>query len=147
AAARNARPAGGAAAESTGAAAARAAAFLWAHERLVELAADAEAETLDGLDPAAVRSRAVPARASTTLDFERMALSIPGTRVRRARAWAGHDPRLSCAFLPGTVTLVIVPGLPRVRPHPTPGLLRAVRAFLERRRVLGTRLVITGPEY
>jgi phage-related baseplate assembly protein len=43
--------------------------------------------------------------------------------------------------------VVIVPALPRGRPQPSRGLLRAVRRFLERRRVLGTRLLVVAPEY
>lgn len=137
---------GGAAAEDVLGAAGRAAEEQWAHERLVELAPE-PGGTLDGLDPATVRTAAVPARAATALDVERLALAVPGTRVRRARAWAALDPQDPCRRAPGLLTVVIVPGWPADRPEPGDELLFAVRRFLRRRRTLGTRLEVTGPRY
>lgn len=144
---RNRLPANGGTAEETlSAAATRAAAALWAHERLLDLCSTSCA-TLDQLDATEVRARTAPVRAATTFDFERIALDVPGTRIRRARAWAGLDPNYPCLSVPGTVTLVIVPELPASRPEPSCGLLRAVRRYLYRRRVLCTRLVVVGPQY
>ena len=137
---------GGADGESTAHTAGRAAETLWAHERLVELAPD-PAATLDGLAPAAVRGVAPPARGTTTLDLERLALAVPGTRVRRARAWPGLDPRHPCLSAGGQVSVVIVPGWPADRPTPGPGLLAAVRRFIARRRIIGMQVAVTGPEY
>ncbi len=128
-------------------AAGRAAEALWAHERLVEFCPPASAPTLDQRDWREVLARAAPSRAVTLLDFERLALDVPGTRVARVRARAGIDPAYPCVQAPGTVTVVVVPALPRQRPQPTEGLLRAVRCFLDHRRVLGTRLVVVGPRY
>ena len=133
--------------EETGAAAARAAAALWSHERLVRLCPTGDCATLDQLDRARVLDLPAPDRATTLLDFERIALSVPGTRVRRARAWAELDPTYPCLEASGTVTVVVVPELPIGRPSPSAGLLRAVRRWLDRRRVLCTRLVVVGPEY
>lgn len=138
---------GGADAETTASAARRAAEILWAHERLVELAEEAEATTLDGLGPSRVRARRAPARAVTLLDYERLALAVPGTDVRRARAFAAVDPALPCAEAEGTVTVVILPGLPEERPAPSACLLRAASGFLARRRLVGTRLRVVGPTY
>lgn len=144
----NPEPAGGGAdEESIGQAAARAAARLWAHERLVELCPADSCDTLDQLDRTAVLERPAPPRAVTALDFERIALDVPGARVRRARAWPGIDGRYACLEAPGTVTLVIVPALPRHRPVPTPGLLGAVRRYLEGRRTICARVVVMGPRY
>jgi predicted phage baseplate assembly protein len=137
----------GADAEDVGHAAARAASFLWAHERLVDLCPSRTCATLDQLDAGAVRAREAPPRATTTLDVERIARVVPGTRVRRARAWAALDPVDVCLDASGTVTLVIVPALPARRPAPTAGLIRAVRRWLDRRRVLCTRLLVVGPTY
>ncbi|MGE0441811.1 MAG: baseplate J/gp47 family protein [Gemmatimonadales bacterium] len=125
----------------------RAAEALWAHERLVQLMPMVEPATLDQTDRAAVRARSAPARATTIADYERLAIAVPGTRVTRARAWANLDPNLPCLDAEGTVTVVIVPSLPRGRPVPGRGLIRTVRRYLERRRVLGTRLLVVGPEY
>ncbi len=138
---------GGADLETRERAAGRAAEALWAHERLLELCPAGAAQTLDQRGWREVLSRAAPSRAATLLDFERLALGVPGTRVARVRAWAGLDPTYPCVQAPGTVTVVVVPELPERRPAPTEGLLRAVRRFLDRRRVLGTRLVVVAPRY
>ena len=133
--------------EEIGSAAARAASALWAHERLVRLCPSGNCSTLDQLDRASVLDLPAPERATTLLDFERIALEVPGTRVRRARAWAELDPSYPCLEASGTVTVVIVPELPLGRPSPSDGLRRAVHRWLDRRRVLCTRLVVVGPEY
>jgi uncharacterized phage protein gp47/JayE len=133
--------------ESVAHAAGRATEMLWAHERLLEICPLGKCETLDSLSPAVVRSRTAPPRASTLLDYERIALSVPGTRVRRARAWSNIDPSAPCIEAVGTVALVIVNELPQSRPHPSDGLLEAVARFIEPRRTIGTRLVVIGPSY
>jgi predicted phage baseplate assembly protein len=137
---------GGADAEDVAHASGRAAETLWAHERLLELAPETGG-TLDGLDPAVVRARLAPSRAATTLDFERLAVDVPGRRVLRARAWAGLDTGAPGLRAPGTVSVVVVNGSPAERPQPSPSLLAAVDAYLRRRKTLGTRLVVSGPTY
>lgn len=109
----------------------------------------------DGLDPEtlhhaegrAFESVERPFRAVTLEDYESLALETPGVQLSRAAARANFAPGLDCYEALGVVTLVVVPFLPRSRPVPSPGLLRAVSRYLERRRVLGTRLIVTGPEY
>jgi predicted phage baseplate assembly protein len=125
----------------------RAADQVWTHERLIELAPPTTLATLDQLDRAVILSRSRPARAATALDFERLALDVPGTAVLRARAWSGLDPAYPGMSAPGTVTVVVVPGLPARRPVPTAALLTQVRRFLCPRRTIGTRLIVTGPSY
>ncbi|SEB02568.1 MULTISPECIES: hypothetical protein [unclassified Mycobacterium] len=125
----------------------RAAESVWVHERLAELAPPGSEATLDQLDRATVLSRARPERAVVAVDFERLAIDVPGTAVRRVRAWAGVDPALPGRHVPGTVTVIVVPGLPAQRPVPTPGLLSQIRQFLCPRRSLGTRLIVAGPQY
>lgn len=122
----------------------RAADAVWSHERLLELAPGA---TLDQLDRVQVLSRSRPQRAATETDFERLALEVPGTAVLRARAWSGLEAAMLGQSAPGTVTVVVVPGLPAARPMPTTGLLTQVRQYLCPRKTLGTRLVVTGPDY
>ena len=138
---------GGADEESLDHAAGRAAQALWVHERLVKLCPAGSCATLDQLDREGVLAKAAPSRATTLLDFERLALDVPGTGIARVRAWAGMDPAYPCLKAPGTVTLVVVPELPRGNPQPSPGLLNIVRCYLERHRVIGTRLLVVGPEY
>jgi predicted phage baseplate assembly protein len=113
----------------------------------VRLCPSGECATLDQLERASILDLPVPDRATTLLDFERIALEVPGTRVRRARAWAELDPAYPGLEAAGTVTVVIVPELPAAKPTPSPGLLRAVRRWLDRRRVLCTRLVVVAPDY
>lgn len=134
-------------AESLEHAAGRAAQVLWAHERLVELCTQFQCTTLDQIDRPTVLSRHAPDRATTLLDFERLALNVPGTQVARARAWSGIDANYPCLQAPGTVTVIIVPYLPQGHPQASPGLLQAVHHYLDRRRVIGTRLVVVGPTY
>lgn len=134
-------------ADDLDAGAGRAADRVWAHERLVELGPDTSDPTLDQVGRTAALKRRRPERAATTLDFERIALDVPGTGVVRARAWSGLDPAQPCMSAPGTVTVVVVPGLPAARPVPTAALLRQVRHYLCERRTLGTRLIVAGPAY
>ena len=134
-------------AESLSHAAGRSAAALWSHERLLQLAKDAGAGTLDQLDRDDVLVLPAPARAAGLLDFERITLDVPGVRIARARAFGGLDGRLPSLRAPGTVTVVVVAGLPRARPVPSARLLADVTAVLTRRKTLGTRLVVVGPRY
>ncbi|MFI6585378.1 hypothetical protein [Embleya sp. NPDC050493] len=141
------RATGGTDAEDTAAAAARAERGLWAHERLVDALAAADAHSLDELPRAAVLRLAAPERAVTLAGVERCALATPGTRIARVRAFADTDPRLPGLVAAGCVSVVVVPSLPRGRPEPTAGLLRAVRRHLAGLRTTGTRLFVTGPRY
>jgi predicted phage baseplate assembly protein len=138
---------GGADAEDLGHVAGRAVETLWAHERLIDVTSAKGSTSLAGLDRAVAVSSRAPWRATTALDFERLAFDVPGTRVARARAWPGVDPACPGQWVAGTVTVVVVPELPRGRPQPSPGLLRAVRRYLDRRRVVCTRVVVVGPRY
>ncbi len=145
---RNYRPAtGGLDEEDLDHAAGRAAELLWSHERLLELCPAAVSQTLDGVDSELVFQRAAPQRATTLLDYERLALDVPGAPVARARAWSGLDAYLPCVKAPGTVVVTVIPWLPADRPQPSPQLLAAVKRYLDRRRLVGTRLLTTGPSY
>jgi hypothetical protein len=139
--------AGGRDAETLADAGRRAAETQHAHERLVELAESAGRETLDQLAASAVRGRRAPERALTLLDYERLALDAPGTRVARARAWAGQHPAWPCLTAAGLVSVVVVPDTPVPRPQPSAGLLAAVKAYLDRRRLVGTRVEVVAPTY
>jgi predicted phage baseplate assembly protein len=86
-------------------------------------------------------------RAVTLADCEKLALATPGTALARAAALANRHPALQCYGAPGLITLVIIPYLPLGRPVPSPGLIGAVSAYVNRRRVIGSRIEIVGPEY
>ncbi|WP_328432581.1 baseplate J/gp47 family protein [Streptomyces sp. NBC_00453] len=140
-------PTGGAGPEDAAAAAARAERAVWVHERLCEALAAAGASSLDELDRDLIVGLDVPERAVTLADFERCALATPGTCIARARAFAETDSRLPGHRAAGCVTVVIVPELPQTRPEPSAGLLDAVRSWLDARRTVGTRVLVTGPRY
>ena len=88
-----------------------------------------------------------PTKAVSVLDLERIALDVPGTRVARARAWPGVHARFSCLSAPGAITLVVIPDLAIPQPQPSAGLLRALKRYLHRRRMVTTMLDLVGPTY
>jgi hypothetical protein len=125
----------------------RAVETLHAHERLLDLCAESKCQTLDQIDRQRVRTLPAPTRAVNLLDIERLALDVPGTKVVRARAWANLHPAYPCLQAPGVVTVVIIPDLPVNKPEPSRGLLEAVKRYLDRRRLVTTRLEVVGPDY
>jgi len=138
---------GGAALEELPQTIGRAVETLRAHERLLELAGHTKSDTLDQVDMQQVRALIAPQRGVNLLDLERLALDVPGTRVARACAWANVHPAFPCLQVPGCVTVVIVPDALVSAPQPSLGLLDAVKRYLERRRLLCTRLEVVGPRY
>jgi predicted phage baseplate assembly protein len=125
----------------------RAVESLHAHERLLDLAASLRTTTLDQIDGAVVRALTPPWRGVNLLDLERLALSIPGTRIARAHAWATLDADQPCLVAPGVVTIIIVPEYPVDMPTPSAGLLTRAWQYLNRRRLVATTLKVTGPIY
>jgi predicted phage baseplate assembly protein len=107
----------------------------------------APAETLAGAVARAVEGLTSSERAVTLEDYRKLALDTPGARLARAEARANLHPSFACLQAPGIVTVVILPDLPVPRPVPSPGLRRAVAAYLRRRRILGTRVEVVGPTY
>jgi hypothetical protein len=142
----NALPAaGGSDGESLDDAATRVNDRLWAHEHLLEYVYPDD--TLDLHDREEVSALEPPEAVRTALDAERVALDVPGTRIARARAIMGRDPRFLHRAVSSTMTLVVVPFLPQARPSPSRELLEAVQQHLEQRRMIGTRIWVTAPEY
>jgi predicted phage baseplate assembly protein len=107
----------------------------------------AAAETLLHAQGRALELLAQPTRAITLADYERLASETPGVRLARAFARANLHPAFPCLKAPGVVTVILIPHLPVGRPVPTPELRRAVAAYLEFRRVVGTRVEVVGPTY
>jgi predicted phage baseplate assembly protein len=105
------------------------------------------AETLTQAEGRVLQALETQSRAVTLKDCETLALQTPGTNIARAAALANQHPGFPCYAAPGFITLVIVPYLPLGRPFPSVGLLRAVSAYLNPRHVIGTSIVVTGPEY
>lgn len=86
-------------------------------------------------------------RAVTLADYEELACNTPGTRIARVTALANFHPGFPCFQAPGIITVIVLPYLPQGQPVPTPGLLRAVTAYLRRHRIIGTRVEVVGPTY
>lgn len=91
----------------------------------------------------------IPYTAVTSVDFETIACRTPGLRVARARSFTTDctdpDKQKAC------VTVVVVPFTPLVTfaypPAPSDEFLSEVCRHIDRHRLLGTTLTVTGPEY
>ncbi|MDH3605286.1 MAG: baseplate J/gp47 family protein, partial [Candidatus Tectomicrobia bacterium] len=93
-----------------------------------------------------------PTRTVHADDIEHLALATPGLRVARAKAIPFYHPDLRGIRMPGTVTVVIVPYTkkelcPEVLPKPSRGFIQTIDRFLQARRLLGTQVHITGPDF
>jgi predicted phage baseplate assembly protein len=94
-------------------------------------------------------------RAVTAQDYEQIALATPGVDVARADVAVGRHPATPCDPVPGAVSVVIVPGVPRTdnpdadipAPVPDPGVLAAVTGALEAARLVGTEVFVQSPIY
>jgi len=115
-------------------------------QQIVSLAGQ-PAETLAHAVGRAIELREARLRAVTVEDFEAIARDTPGARIARVIARPNVYPGLDCVSAPGVVTVVVLPWLPQGRPTPSPGLIERVATRLERRRTIGTRVIVTGPRY
>jgi predicted phage baseplate assembly protein len=113
----------------------------------VAAAGGTAAETLGAAIGRTIAMLAAPERAVTLEDYETLALNTPGTAVARAKAWANLHPSFPCLEAPGMITLVILPDMPGPQPVPGSALLATVAAYLNRRRIIGSRLAVVGPQY
>ncbi|MBV9581908.1 MAG: putative baseplate assembly protein, partial [Chloroflexi bacterium] len=110
-----------------------------------------DAQTLDDAKLRAPQMLRTRTRAVTAEDYEYLALQVPG--VARAHCLApGALPAGPGDLEPGQVVVLVLPQLPdadaRGGVNPSlerPELLRAVRAHLDERRVVGARLEVRAP--
>jgi predicted phage baseplate assembly protein len=107
----------------------------------------AAAETLAHAEGRAAELMDRPTRAVTLADYEWFAKTTPGTRVARVAAMANLHPAFPGLKAPGLISVLVVPFLPADRPVPSAGLLRMIAAYLNRRRIIGTRVEVFGPTY
>lgn len=113
----------------------------------VPLDGGAAAQTLEDAEAVAAELAGQPTRAVTATDYQALAMQTPGTRLARVAVLPDTHPGFPCVTAVGVMTVVLVPFLPLGRPLPSPGLRHAVAAYLGRRRMLGTRVEVTGPSY
>jgi predicted phage baseplate assembly protein len=105
------------------------------------------AETLTHAAGRAVIERDAPTRAVTVDDCEWLARRTPGVRLARVHAAPNLHAGFPCVVAAGVIAVVLVPSLPERRPVPSAGLRRAVASYLHRRRIVGTRIDVIGPDY
>jgi len=106
-----------------------------------------DVETLEHALGLAVEDREAPHRAVTLADYESLARATPGANVARATAKARLAPGFDCWPAPGFVTVIVIPNLPGKRPRPSGELLSTVKAYLNPRRLIGTRVEVIGPDF
>lgn len=119
-------------------------AFGGAAQETIESAMGRAAAVLYCHDPASPHP---PTNGVNLLDYERLALSVPHTRVARAKAYANLDGRYPCLTAPGTVTVVIIPDMRIPEPVPSAHLLQAVSDYICPRRTVCTQVQVIGPTY
>jgi Baseplate J-like protein len=107
----------------------------------------ASAETLAQAQGRALALIIKPQRAVTLADYEQLARETPGVQLARVTARANLLSGYPCWKAPGLITVIIMPSLPANRPVPSVRLRRRVAAYLERRRIVGTRVEVVGPTY
>ena len=105
------------------------------------------AETLDEATIRAIHLVNETTRAVTLEDYEELAQKTPGVHLARASARGNLHPDFPCFKAPGIITLIVVPNLPVAQPLPSFGMKRAIASYLHRKRIIGTRLIVVGPEY
>jgi hypothetical protein len=105
------------------------------------------AETLESATARAIELMDDSKRAVTLKDYEKLALNTPGAKVGRASAKANLHAGFPCLKASGVITVVILPNMPVKKPVPSRGLLRTVASYLDRRRIIGTRVEVVGPTY
>ncbi|MDZ7273979.1 MAG: putative baseplate assembly protein [candidate division KSB1 bacterium] len=110
-------------------------------------AGGAAAETVTQAAGRALEWLQKPQRAVTLADYETLAKETPGVQLARVSARPNIHPNFPCCKAPGIITLIVLPYLPRARPMPSRELRQTVAAYLNRRRVIGTRVEVVGPQY
>jgi Baseplate J-like protein len=105
------------------------------------------AETVAHAAGRAVNLVQTTGRAVTLVDYETLAKQTPGARIARVKAWANLHPDFPCFAAPGMISVIVLPYLPQGHPMPSSTLKQAVTRYLQRRRIVGTRVVVTGPTY
>ena len=106
-----------------------------------------DAETLPEAIARAAAERESRLRAVTLKDFESLARATPGVNLARVTALANMYPGLDCVKAFGVITVIVMPNTPGPTPRPSVALCEKIRAFLNRRRMIGTRVEVVGPIY
>lgn len=105
-----------------------------------------EAETLDKAKQRARNDLKKVCRAVTNEDYEYLASNVPGVaRIKPLPGYhPGHDDKV-----PGIVTIIVVPKNLNIDSEVkvSPGLIKTVYSYLEKKRLLATELFVIPPEF
>jgi hypothetical protein len=107
----------------------------------------ADGESLGDTIARAAQEREAPLRAVTLADYEALARTTRGATIARVAGRANLYGPLDQLEALGIIALIVVPDMPVPMPRPSAGLLALVRARLNQRRVIGTRVEVIGPTY
>jgi predicted phage baseplate assembly protein len=112
-------------------------------------AGGSDAEPLDEAEIRARKEFNTVYRAVTLADYERLAMSVPGLPIARAKAIPNFDPEYRCIKRPGIVTVVVVPDFWDERPFVEPGerFIEVAQSYLNQRRLITNEVRVVGPEY
>lgn len=116
-------------------------------EQPAALFGGAPAETLAQAKARAVDRIGGVTKAVSLADYEALAEAVPAVAVAPSRAYARRHPMLPSVIASGCVTVVVIPDCPGPRPTPQPGFLRAVAAWLDRRRMITADVRVMPPCY
>lgn len=124
---------------------------MWTFLRLVGIKkiskpGDNAIETLNRAVIAARKDMKAVTRAVTSDDYETLALSTPGVKVKRAKAIPRYHPKMD-REIPGIVTMVVISDEPVPPGLPDNTFLGAVYDYLSPFRILTTELFVIPPEY
>jgi predicted phage baseplate assembly protein len=107
----------------------------------------ADEETLAAAKLRAPQELQSKGRAVTAADFEAIAKETPGANVKRAKPLPLVHPKFPDTFVPGVVTVIVVPETDAPNPMPNETTLQAVCAYLNAHRLLTTELYVAPPHY
>ncbi len=107
-----------------------------------------DGESLDEAQARLIRLLDTTRKCVSVQDYERLAKSTPGLRIRKVKALPGYDPEdpTGVSRFP-VVTVVAVPEGREAKPAPDGRFLEAMRRELDSVRPIGVRVHVMAPEY
>jgi hypothetical protein len=110
---------------------------------------------IDGADPESLgeaRARVAASlaerhRAVTAADYSSLVETTRGISRHRAHVAVGHDPHFPCRYISDSITVFVVPrtGTAVAAPRADDGALAAIRARLDSKRMLTSRVFVVRP--
>ncbi|HEX8144697.1 MAG TPA: putative baseplate assembly protein [Pyrinomonadaceae bacterium] len=107
-------------------------------------------ETLEEAKTRVRRDLKTRFQAVTSDDYEYLARATPGLRVARSKAIPLYKPGMAnypAKEAPASVTVVVVPYSPAVKPVPSKAFLQTVCRHLDKHRLVTTKVYVIAPQY